>query len=76
MFSTLDKRKVLLTTRNARLDSCHYATKYHFCSGKMRRYSSGGCSKKKTDAGQNDRSKRCNLKLNLSRLTAKPLKIG
>ena len=52
-----DNKKILLTTNNVRLDSVHFSTKYYFCSGKMRRYSSGGCNGKKTDAGQNDRGK-------------------
>jgi hypothetical protein len=29
MFSTSDNKKILLTTRNVRLDSGHYATKYY-----------------------------------------------
>ena len=38
-----DNKKILFTTNNVKLDSVHFATKYYFCSGKMRRYSSGGC---------------------------------
>ena len=31
LISSSDNKKIFLTTRNVRLDSGHYATKYHYC---------------------------------------------
>ena len=31
LISSSDNKKILLTTKNVRLDSGHYATKYYFC---------------------------------------------
>ena len=33
LISSSDNKKILLTTKNVRLDSGHYATKYHFFTG-------------------------------------------